>query len=284
MRVNNNTVFGVTYNKLDLLVRALYANLPLSKFLYSHLYSSKLEPQWKRAKQIADALNRVDASFKNQTVLELGPGNSRVLAVFASSHGASEVIQLDKFSRRNDTEEYAEFVANEDKFLERKICDELGYSAGDLADMFNRVQFVIGDISEFRLEQPATFCMSTSVLEHVAEPDKTLHGIRSNLHDGGLSWHHIDLRDHYNFNRRFLFYKYSDPVWRKLLTKEGQTFTNRLRIDDWHTLFRKNQFEIIDERVFREPFEHKQRIAPEFSSKSNDVLEVGQVQILLRAV
>ena len=54
-------------------------------------------------------------------------------------------------------------------------------------------------------------------------------------------YHKIDLRDHYNFNKPFKFYKYSNWTWNNLLTKEGVSYTNRLKINEYNNIFKDNK-------------------------------------------
>jgi len=93
-------------------------------------------------------------------------------------------------------------------------------------------------------------------------------------------YHKIDLRDHYDFNNPFLFYKYSDRVWNKYLTKEGHSYTNRWRYDDFIKEFRENNFEIILEEITRFHLGHKMKINKKFKRYKN--LDVGVMEVLLR--
>ena len=95
--------------------------------------------------------------------------------------------------------------------------------------------------------------------------------------------HNIDLRDHYNFNKPFLFYKYSDWVWDNFLTKEGISYTNRLRYDDFINIFKKYGFETIYEKTEKCELS-KTRLSQRFKDRNKRDLEVTHLTILLRKV
>ena len=94
-------------------------------------------------------------------------------------------------------------------------------------------------------------------------------------------YHHIDLRDHFNFNSPFLFYKYEKGTWDKYLTKEGTSYTNRLRYDDYLHLFNKYSFKIVSEEIVRQDL-GPGKLSSDFTNKRMEDLEVCTLSILLR--
>ncbi len=97
-------------------------------------------------------------------------------------------------------------------------------------------------------------------------------------------YHSIDMRDHYNFNEPFKFLKYSDFIWDMLLTKEGYSYTNRFRIDDFERLLTKYSFEIIDinKSTYNLSLPDKKIFAEKFRNKDNEDLKVIEIKLLAK--
>ena len=55
--------------------------------------------------------------------LELGPGNSRIIALSLIYEGAVEVCQLDKYNRRMETYNQLNYAKKEEKFVDDKEAD-----------------------------------------------------------------------------------------------------------------------------------------------------------------
>ncbi len=96
---------------------------------------------------------------------------------------------------------------------------------------------------------------------------------------GGLMYHSIDMRDHYNFNNPFLFLKYSRNVWERYLTKEGVSYTNRVRYSEFKNLFEKYGFKILNEEKEKFPLK-KIKVSKDFDQEDED-LDVGLWRVLL---
>ncbi len=96
---------------------------------------------------------------------------------------------------------------------------------------------------------------------------------------GGHVFHVIEMRDHYNFARPFLFYKYSDRVWDRYLTREGWSYWNRARYGELVACFRKAGFELVYEQLTRLPMPEK-KVHGVFSGR--DDLDIAQATLLLR--
>lgn len=268
--------------KFDGVVRFLYCWIPLHPLLFWHVYSSKPELQWKRFETMTRTFRRFDVGIRGARAIELGPGNSTLIAKALLSRGAVEVVQIDRFSRVNDSAAQEEYETTEEEFLVGKIAvaDRKTYRSGTQK---SSIRYSIGDISTLVVDRPADLLYSVSVLEHVKDVESAVIGMRRNLRRGGIMWHHIDLRDHYNFLTPHLFYKYSAAVWHKFLIREGVSYTNRLRVDDFRRAFVENGFDILHEEVEKVPLPADQSIADSLAGKAVQVLETTQLDILLRA-
>ena len=144
------------------------------------------------------------------------------------------------------------------------------------------LKYLSKELTEVNIDK-VNFIYSNSVLEHVKNVEENIAAMSKILNSGGYMYHNIDLRDHYNFSKPFLFYKYKDSTWNNYMTKEGISYTNRLRYDDFIGLFKKYGFEIIYEKVKKQKLNQK-KLSSKFRKKSKEVLEITNLSILLRKV
>ena len=93
--------------------------------------------------------------------------------------------------------------------------------------------------------------VSLNVFEHI--PSDVLTAIlkkgAKNMNEGGLFVHIIDMTDHFSHSDKSLssinFLKYSDKNW-NLIAGNRYMYQNRLRVDDYETLFKEAGLEIVD--------------------------------------
>ena len=71
------------------------------------------------------------------------------------------------------------------------------------------------------------FIHSTSVLEHVQDPERIVRKMADLLRSGGHMWHSIDFRDHRDFNKPLAFLEMTEEEYRPIATE------NRLRPCEW---------------------------------------------------
>jgi hypothetical protein len=86
----------------------------------------------------------------------------------------------------------------------------------------------------------AEFIHSTSVLEHVQEPERVVRKMADLLRSGGHMWHSIDFRDHRDFSRPLAFLELTEEEYRPIATE------NRLRPSEWIDLLNRSGFDIIE--------------------------------------
>jgi SAM-dependent methyltransferase len=100
----------------------------------------------------------------------------------------------------------------------------------------------VGGRSFTSLDELGTFDLihSTSVLEHVQEPERVAHKMAECLRPGGYMFHSIDFRDHRDFSKPYAFLSMSESEYAPIATE------NRLRLSDWLVLLDKAGFEIVE--------------------------------------
>jgi SAM-dependent methyltransferase len=84
------------------------------------------------------------------------------------------------------------------------------------------------------------FMHSTSVLEHVRDPEEIAGKMASLLKPGGHMWHSIDFRDHRDFGKPLAFLELSEEQYAPIATE------NRLRASDWLGILKDSGFEIVE--------------------------------------
>jgi len=267
MRIKNKLT-SKFFNKLDFPIRFLYSHLPIiNRLLFWKLYSSNLESLDREFLKMKSLLPK-NFNFSGKKCLELGPGNSRLMAKKIVFEGGRSVVLVDKFPRQKSSHKQQEFEEQENLFLGERFRERKK----------TKIKFIAGDINSIKISQKFDFIYTTSVLEHLKKPEDVLNSLSKLLSENGLIYHSIDLRDHYNFSEPFLFYKYSSWVWDKLLTREGVSYTNRLRWHDWQRLFDQCGLETISQEICR--LEGQKPVDKSFENHGD--LNIGIVKVVLK--
>lgn len=247
--------------------------------VFWQLYASDyvaVDREFEKAKKI---LRSKGFKFKGKICLELGPGNSYVTAYNMLANGARKVVLLDKFPRQLNASRQKNFFKKEIDYIQKK------YGLKNLPfvkkESINKeyIEVIKGDITNTIFKQKFDLVYSVSVLEHVKNIEAVAGKLNEILKENALAYHLIDMRDHYNFLTPFLFYKYSNFVWEKYLTKEGVSYTNRLRYADYKKIFSNCGFKLIDEEITRYPLGFG-KISREFKERCD--LNVGFLKIVLQ--
>jgi SAM-dependent methyltransferase len=278
----SKSLLGSIFDKLDMPIRFVYCHAPLvSRLLFWSLYTSNFQMLYEHIARARSELKAFGFSFEDKVCLELGPGNSFISAYTFLAHGARKVIQVDKFSRRLETDRQRDYFRRElAYFFEVEGLDKAPY-AGPEGINPSLIELIEGDIIELDLKETADFVFSKSVLEHVKDPAGTVASLARLTKRGGIAYHTIDMRDHYNFGNPFKFYKYTRHVWETYLTREGISYTNRMRCDEFEQLFVENGFEIVWANKRYAPLPRMQ-LAAEFADMSEDALTTSIADFILR--
>ncbi len=280
----NNKVANYLFNKFDAPIRFLYCRLGLisqifSKFLFWKLYSSNFIELDKKFEKIYEGILKHNINLKDKVILELGPGNSYINAYNFLLKGSKKVILVDKFPRQIKTKKQQKYFLDEINYIKNKYKIDNLFFLNESNNIKNEyISFISKDLVESDIKTNIDFIYSISVFEHIKNIAENIKKLAEILVPGGYMYHHIDLRDHYNFNSPFLFYKYPDHIWNKYLTKEGISYTNRWRYDDYIKAFSDNSLALIDNEVVNFSIE-KYKINPMFFGKN---LECGIANVLLK--
>lgn len=281
------------YNKCDFIVRFTYTQIPilrnlLRKIMFWRLYSSDFKNIDITFEQLKKTLCQYDISLKNQEILELGPGNSIALALNCLCCGSKKYWMADKYPRILKNDEQKKNLLEHIAYFEDKYHCSLNNYINKKNMELNEsflvyIQNGVEDLSDIP-SSSIDIILSISVFEHVKNIDKSFQEMERVLKNGGIIYHRIDMRDHYNFNRPFKFLKYSDYIWNNFLTKEGFSYTNRLRVDDFEKLLLKYNFKIIElvKRRYEHTLPNKKAFNEKFGKKNIEDLRVIEIDILAK--
>ena len=278
----DNRIASFFWNNFDFLIRMGYCKTgPIGKMvndrLFWNLYSSDFRELDRRFEESASLLKKHGITIRDKVVLEIGPGNCYINAYNFLMCGAKKVILIDKFPRINKTEKQKQYSKLEREYISKKYNRPLFFINSQVNG--KRIEFIEGDIIRTDVEE-VDFIFTNSVLEHIKPIEETIKKMSSILKPDGYILHNIDLRDHYNFNEPFLFYKYPEWVWKNLLTKEGLSYTNRLRYGDFVRLFKENGLRIVAEKRRGKKLKSV-RLCNKFSGKGKEDLETVYLSVLL---
>ncbi|KXB07350.1 hypothetical protein AKJ54_00370 [candidate division MSBL1 archaeon SCGC-AAA382K21] len=218
--------------------------------------------------------------ISGKTVVELGPGSSLSIAVNCLLDGAEKVFMVDKYPRFSK-----DVIQKQYQYFKRKkgfdkVKGEVSHlGSGKLRLVKNGVE----NMKDVR-SQSVDIIISNSVLEHVRKVETTFGEMYRILNKEGIMYHKVDMRDHYNFKKPLEFLKYSEDLWENLLTKEGYSYTNRLRKDDYVNLLKKYSFnyEIIDQEKIPKKRIKDTRLSKKFQRKRPKDLRAMQCVIIAR--
>jgi SAM-dependent methyltransferase len=190
------------------------------------------------------AARRTD--LRGCTVLELGPGNSLLTALFARSLAADHTILVD--SERLATQDLSIFSQAE------RMLSDLGLpifgvsTSPSLDETLNRLNatYLTGGLNSLRSigDGEVDFLFSNAVLEHIrlAEFAPLLKETRRVLKPGGAASHVIDFRDHLQNGLNHL--RFSEKVWESEFMARSGFYTNRLSWPVMQNIFEEAGFAV----------------------------------------
>jgi len=279
MQVNNRIVAAI-WNNVDHLIRFFYCRIGFfRKLFFWSIYSSNPQSLDDVFNDMLNLFKKHNIPIEKSTIVEIGPGNSNILAYNFLMLGAKKVILIDKYPRVINSGKQREYFKNEIKYIKEKYNKSPSFITNDLVDQ-NILEHIPLELTEVTIEN-VDIIYSNNVLEHVKNVDLNIKSMAHILKSGGYLYHNIDLRDHYNFNKPFLFYKYEDPIWQKYLTREGVSYTNRLRYDDFIRMFKENGFEVIHYQTTKQECDMN-NLSSKYKTKDIDSLQTTNLSILLK--
>jgi SAM-dependent methyltransferase len=182
---------------------------------------------------------------RGHTVLELGPGDSMLTALFAHSFGAARTILVDQSSLA--TTQMGLFAAAE-ALLARKGLPVPGVVGDSLTDALTLLNcsYMVDGLASLRAipEASVDLVFSNAVIEHVRKRDfaETARELFRIMKPDGVASHWIDYRDHLQLGLNNL--RFSEPVWESDFMSRSGFYTNRLPAFAIRALFEQAGFTV----------------------------------------
>jgi len=227
------------------------------------------------------------ATLRDCTVLELGPGNGLLTALYARSFGAARTWLIDTGP-----------VASLDVALFAKaeqMLSELSFpvpgvgraSSMDIALRQLNATYLTEGLASLQTvpNKVIDFMFSNAVLEHVrlAEFTKTAREMRRVLKPNGAAVHSIDFKDHLQYALNNL--RFSERIWESEFISRSGFYTNRLTWPAMEKIFREAGFsvELWSSELWPNGLPTRQRVmAQPFRSMPSDELMLNGAHIVLR--
>lgn len=170
------------------------------------------------------------ADRSGYTVLELGPGDSGLTALFAPAHGAAATILVDSHNNATDDVKVLESGAVLLRAQNLPVPDTAG--AGTIPEALARLnaRYMTQGLQSLKQLPDASvdLIFSQAVMEHVRHGDfaATLAQMYRILKPDGVASHWIDFRDHLQDGLNNL--RFSHPVWESDFMVRSGFYTNRI--------------------------------------------------------
>jgi len=227
------------------------------------------------------------STLQNRTVLELGPGNSQLTALYARSMGAAKtwLVDSEKLASENTA-----ILARAEQMLSTMKLPAPG--VGSMISMtaalerLNAVYLTEGVASLRTIPTGSVdFLFSNAVLEHVRLSDfpDVAGEMRRILKPNGVSSHVIDFRDHLQNGLNNL--RFSERVWESKFMASSGFYTNRLTWPAMQKIFEQNGFsvELLASELWPDPLPTPQnKMAVPFKNLPREELMVMGAHVVLR--
>jgi SAM-dependent methyltransferase len=227
------------------------------------------------------------ATLNDCTVLELGPGNGLLTALYARSYGAARTLLIDVESLAFPD---VTLFAKAEQLLTALRLPVPGVGRELSVDIalgqLNATYLTKGLASLQTLPDGAVdFLFSNAVLEHVrlAEFARTTKELRRILKPNGVAVHTIDFRDHLQHALNNL--RFPERIWESKFISRSGFYTNRLTWPAMEKLFREAGFciELKGRELWPNGLPTRQRsMALPFKEMPPDELIVMGVHAILR--
>ena len=186
------------------------------------------------------------AGRRGYTVLELGPGDSVLTALFARSAGAARTILVDQ--TRLASRQLRLFGAAEAMLLRKGLPVPGVTDAASPEDAMARLNcsYLVDGLESLRglPTESVDFIFSNAVIEHVRKRDfaATVRELYRIMAPDGVASHWIDYRDHLQNKLNNL--RFSESVWESDFMVSSGFYTNRLPAAEIRAQFEKAGFAV----------------------------------------
>ena len=237
-------------------------------------------------------LKHLKISKKKDTslvILELGPGDSLLTAIFSFAHNASASYLVDVEDYANkDLDVYSGAI----DFLKKKgfnfkFAGKYFRNIDEMLDQFSASYLTCGLDSLRQIPNNSVdLIFSQAVLEHIPKSEfyETFIEIRRILKRGGICSHVIDLRDHLEHGLNNL--RFSERFWESKFIRKSGFYTNRLRKTEMLEYFKIAGFRVtvLNVENWEELPIKRSQLASEFQNISDEELCISTFSIKLEPI
>ncbi len=176
--------------------------------------------------------------FRGRRVLELGPGDTRAVALMAKLRGAKQVDGLDAFDITSRDEKYL-------RGIYEPLMERDGAPGGYLrAKELLRDTRMLHDRARLGTGERYDLVISRAVLEHVTDLDGLFADLAKVTTPDAVQIHKVDLRCHGNkFDHELDFLMFPEPVYRAMASHTGMP--NRVRAQGYLDLGAHHGFALV---------------------------------------
>jgi hypothetical protein len=232
-----------------------------------------LSPE-KAVRRYLDQLKLHKLSLVSKRVMVFGYGGNLTIGCLLLEAGARQLVLCERegFSDDVNLEELGK------RFPQYFTLENDGYKINP-----NFSVLYHGDIARIAANKPfekIDLVLSTSVFEHLKDPEQVAKALAQLTSPNGSHLHFIDLRDHF-FKYPFEMLCYSDATWERWLNPTSNL--NRYRISDYRDMFNRyfSETEIIAEERDLENFSvSRKRIQNQFLSKNDEEDSTTQIYLV----
>jgi len=218
--------------------------------------------------------------------LELGPGDSLLSGMIASSYGASRTYLIDSglFARDHpEARQHLEVLLRARGLAMPAIADDATVKTLCAACGTRYLTHGVDSFEEIS-DASVDFVWSHAVLEHVRKHDfaRLVRALHRVMRPGAVASHTVDLRDHLGGGLNHL--RFSDALWENRFMASAGFYTNRLGMSEMVELFAGAGFKVVLPRVSRwaELPTPARKMAAPFRRRSADDLSVNGFDVVLR--
>lgn len=279
---------------LKILLKLIFARMPFGyNFwrrigLFRHGRMDNLEYAEKTFHEYFSVAGINPNEMKGKTLLELGPGDTIIMALIASSYGIKTVLlDVDNFAV-NDVSLYKSLA--QDLLIKGYAVPALD-DVRSLDDILNicEARYLtngLNDLSQVK-DNTVDMIVSQAVLEHIlkSEFSEMMYHCRRILTFDGTCVHEVDLKDH--LSRSLNNLRFKETIWESTLFTTSGFYTNRLQLVKILDVLRIAGFSstVVRSKTWGDtlPISKKYLAAP-FKSMSEDELNISEFVVLLKPV
>lgn len=190
-------------------------------------------------------------AFRNQSVLEIGPGRDMGTVHIIAALGARHVWAIDRFKGAWEANWHDRFL----RVLKRVLVGwnpavdttAIDHAMAASSLECERITF-IGEPFELagaNLRASADLTVSHSVFEHFYSVEDAAVALAAATRPGGRGVHHVDFRDHRNFGTPLEFLLIEDEVYQEPAMNDEYGRGNRIRSQEMQTILEGAGFESV---------------------------------------